>query len=254
VSENRRRLRIDLAYDGTDFAGWQLQPGQRSVQGVLEHALGRLDGDRPVRARAAGRTDAGVHARGQVVDALVVTREADADLLHALRRMLPRDLRPTALATVDLEFHARYHALSKTYRYSLDLAPHADPFRARYALHRPGPLDLDAVERALRLLPGRRDWSGFAGAASTVEDHVRHLTRASLERPERDVATLTFTANGFLNYMVRNLVGTLLEIATGRRPPEDVVQILESRDRTLAGPTAPARGLCLERVVYPGDT
>ena len=248
-----RRLRIDLAYDGTDFAGWQVQKGLRTVQGVLEDALRRVHGDRPVRVHAAGRSDAGVHARGQVAHCDVEVATADEDLAHALHRLLPPDVRPLGVGTVEPTFHARHDARWKTYRYRLDLSRYGDPFGLRYALHYPRPLAVEAMRQGMRLLPGRRDWSSFAGAACRVTDRVRKLTCAELEIPRRDVAWLTFTADGFLNYMVRNLVGTLLDIGRGHLPPERISEILASGDRTLAGVTAPPRGLCLERVLYDGD-
>jgi len=235
VSVPRRRIRLDLAYDGTDFAGWQVQPDQRTVQGELERVLTRIHGDEPVRIRGAGRTDAGVHARGQVADFEIGTILDDADLAYTLRRMLPSDVRPVRSATVDAGFHSRKQAVGKTYRYTLDLSPNGDPFLSRFAVHWPYALDLDAVERALGHLPGRRDWSGFTAAGCTVVDRVRRLTEARLEQDVADRVTLVFSAEGFL---------------AGRVPVETIEQVLATRDRTQAGPTAPARGLCLSRVDY----
>lgn len=245
-----RRIRLDLAYDGTDFLGWQVQPSGRTVQGTVEEALCRLHGGRAVRVRGAGRTDAGVHARGQVADAEVGTSLEDAEILSALQALLPRDVRPTAVRTTAGSFDARRDAVSKTYRYVLDRSRHADPFLARFALHIPHPLDEAAVTDALARLPGTRDWSGFTGAACPCADRVRTLIEASLARPSPGLSVFSFTADGFLNHMVRNLVGTLLEIARGRFIPDQVDDILASKDRRLAGPTAPARGLCLRRVEY----
>lgn len=248
-----RRIRVDLAYDGTDFAGWQSQPGLRTVQGSLEAALSRLAGGGRVRVRGAGRTDAGVHARGQVADARVETPLDDARLLGALHALLPADVRALRVRTVDDQFDARRDATSKTYRYWLDRTPHGDPFLRRFALHEPRSLDADAIREALAALRGRRDWSAFAGAACTAEDRVRNVTEASLEASNPSLWALTFTADGFLNHMVRNLVGTLLEIGRGRVSASRIAAILESGDRRLAGPAAPARGLVLERVSYPAD-
>lgn len=250
-----RRIRIDLAYDGTDFAGWQIQPEARTVQGVVTSTLALLEGnDARITVRGAGRTDAGVHARAQVCDAWIATRLSDRALLHAFASMLPADVRPVALSTVEPDFHSQHDALSKTYRYWLDRSAMGDPFSARYALHHPAQLDHDALAAALALLPGRRDWSAFTGAACTVDDRVRTLGEASYEEPRRGVGVFTFTADGFLTHMVRNLVGTLLDVARGRIVPARIAEILLAQDRRLAGATAPAHGLVLERVRYPDES
>jgi tRNA pseudouridine38-40 synthase len=248
-----RNVRLDLAYDGTAFTGWQVQPGRRTVQGTLEAALSRLQGGEPVRLRAAGRTDAGVHARGQVADGLVRSRLEDAGLARALACILPTDVAVLRVRTVPHSFHSRRDARAKTYAYRLDLTAHGDPFLARFAWHHPWPLDHERLAAALARLPGRRDWSGFAGAASTAASHVRCLSEARHEVVGGAEARFEFRADGFLNHMVRNLVGTLVEIASGRMPPERLDRILAEGDRRLAGPTAPARGLCLERVAYGDD-
>jgi len=253
VSAEPRRIRLDLAYDGTGFAGWQLQPGVRTVQGDLEAALSRLQGERPVRIRGAGRTDAGVHARAQVADCEIETELDDDDIGYALRRILPVDLRPCRVRTVSKDFHARNSARSKTYAYHLDVSAAGDPFRARYALHQPRPLDRDALEEALNRLPGRRDWSGFVGTLNGLRNTVRELTAVSVSTPSDSELVLRFTADGFLYHMVRNLVGTLLEVGLGRREPDHVLHVLARRDRTLGGPTAAPHGLFLESVLYDED-
>lgn len=250
MSTKRRRIRLELAYDGTDFAGWQKQPGQRTVQGVLETELTRISGDESVTVRGAGRTDAGVHARCQVADCEVNGRMDDEQLAHTLRSVLPPDLRPLLIRTVPGSFHSRRSARSKSYRYSIDRSRAGDPFVARYALHHPRGLDFAAMRRGLAMLPGKRDWSGFTAAACEIENRVRTLEEASLELPDSETAWLNFRADGFLTYMVRNLVGTLLEIGRGRMPEKRILEILDSGDRSLAGPTAAARGLCLQQVNY----
>jgi tRNA pseudouridine38-40 synthase len=245
-----RRVRIDLAYDGTAYAGWQVQPGVRTVQGVVEDALSRINGGRLSRLCGAGRTDSGAHARGQVADALVATRYDDEGLMQALSHMLPEDVRPRRVLTVDGSFHAQHDAKSKTYRYLIDTSAAGDPWRRRYAMAFPRSFDSAAVDAALELIPGRRDWSGFTGSACRVEDRVRTITEARRVVLRPELQAFVFTADGFLTHMVRNLVGTLLEIGRRRMEPERIEEIVSLRDRRRAGPTAPARGLCLTRVVY----
>ena len=245
-----RRIRIDLAYDGTDFAGWQVQRAQRTVQGELERTLIELQGGEPVSVCGAGRTDAGVHASHQVADCRILSRLDDRTLAHALRCMLPPDVRPRTVTTMPAEFHARRDARSKTYSYRLDTSRHGDPFAARYALHEPRALDLVLVRRALELLPGRRDWSGFTASACDKVDRVRTLYEAQLERPAPERLHFVFRADGFLHHMVRNLVGTLLEVGAGTMAVNSIAEILAHGDRGLAAPTAAARGLFLTRVSY----
>lgn len=252
MTRSARRVRIVLAYDGTAYAGWQIQPERPTVQGVIRDALARIQGSGAVQVRGAGRTDAGVHAAGQVADAEIRSRLGDDDLRHALRRVLPRDIRPRDVRTVDPSFHSQYLARSKTYVYRVDRTRDGDPFVARYAANEPRELDLDAVQDGLRRLPGTRDWTGFAGSACDKDDRVRTLTEASWSAAAPGVLSFRFTADGFLTHMVRNIVGTLLEVGTGRFRPERVDEILERRDRTLGGTVAPARGLCLLRVRYDG--
>ena len=239
-----------LAYDGTGFAGWQVQPGLRTVQGDLIAILTRLQGGGKISLRGAGRTDAGVHAEGQVADCLIKCRLADRDLLFALRRMLPEDLRPIVLDTVPAGFHSQHMAREKTYRYVLDHSAHADPFVARTSCHCPGPLDFGAMEAALSRLPGRRDWSGFAGVATPAGTRVRNLTLAELKRESELRTTFRFRSDGFLNHMVRNMVGAVLEIGSGRFGVERIDEILYTGNRYLAGKIAPSRALTLESVDY----
>jgi len=245
-----RRVRIDLAYDGTAYNGWQLQPGQPTVQGVLEAALTRLHGGTRVRVRGAGRTDAGVHARDQVADALVSETHSDSSLEKALLAILPEDVRVQRVATVDDAFHAQHDVVAKTYAYTLDRSRTGDPFLARFALHEPRPLDEDAIDEAMAWLPGTRDWSGFTGSACTKGDRVRTLTVAQRRTIRTGVDAFLFTADGFLTHMVRNLVGTLLAVGLGRMDHSRIAAVVEARDRSLAAATAPPHGLCLWRVIY----
>jgi tRNA pseudouridine38-40 synthase len=245
-----RRVRIDLAYDGTSFSGWQVQPGRRTVQGVLEDALARVHGGARVAVRGAGRTDAGVHARGQVADARVSGRHDDAGLARALRALVPADVAVLRVGSVPDAFHARASASGKTYAYLVDRSPAADPFLSRYALHAPFPVDHAAIDAALEALPGRHDFGGFCSAATVVGSRVRHLERAERTAVREGLDLYRFTANGFLMHMVRILVGTLLDVGRGRFGPERIGEVLLSGERSRAGATAPPHGLCLERVAY----
>jgi tRNA pseudouridine38-40 synthase len=245
-----RRVRIDLAYDGGAYAGWQLQPDSVTVQGLVEDALTLMHDGQRVALRGAGRTDSGAHAKGQVADAWVTTGCDDLRLFRSLARMLPSDIRPQRVLTVNPNFHARHDARSKTYRYLIDQSPSGDPFNRRYALAWHQRVADSALDAALALLPGTRDWSGFTGSACTVRERTRTMIAARRVPIRPGLFALEFTADGFLTHMVRNLVGTLLEIARGRMEPRSIDEILATGDRRQAGPTAPAHGLCLERIEY----
>jgi tRNA pseudouridine38-40 synthase len=244
-----RRVRIDLAYDGTAYAGWQIQPRADTVQQVVEAALSQLHAGRRVPLRAAGRTDSGAHARGQVADALVSVRGGDDALLSALAGMLPEDVRARRVLTVAPAFNARHDAREKTYRYLLERPP-GDPFRMRFVSALPLFWDEPAVDAALALLPGTKDWSGFTGSACRIDDRTRTMLVARRVVLRPGLQAFDFTADGFLTHMVRNIVGTLIEVGRGKIGAERISEVLATNDRRRAGPTAPAKGLCLERVVY----
>jgi tRNA pseudouridine38-40 synthase len=241
-----RNYKVVLSYDGTDFRGWQRQPGERTVQGVCEEAVFKITGKK-VTVHGAGRTDAGVHALAQVANFRAATRLDDPDLVRALNAVLPWDLRIAALEQAAPEFHARKSALAKTYRYRIVRSPLISPFDFRYALHWPYPLDLAAMRRAAPLFLRTADFTAFS--SNRERGPVRTVRRSELRR-RGDEVLFTIEAEGFLRYMVRTIVGTLLEIGRGRCRPERVEEIFAGRDRTQAGPTAPAKGLCLVRVDY----
>ena len=245
---------ITLAYDGTDFEGWQLQgrPGARTVQAELERVLAVLDG-RPVRVAGAGRTDAGVHALGQVVS-FELTRALDAiDLTRALNGLLPPDARVLATALVAPEFHARRSALSKVYRYTLDVGGIQLPTRRRYASHTPHALDAASVSAAAAIFVGRHDFRSLMSSGGSVRTTERTITRSEARF---DGSTLVYEveADGFLRKMVRSLVGGLVAVGRGRISPPDLRDALEKRDRRSWPGPAEARGLTLVRVVYPGPS
>jgi tRNA pseudouridine38-40 synthase len=242
--------KIVLAYDGTDFRGWQRQPGERTVQGALEDAVFKITRKRTA-ANGAGRTDAGVHARGQVAHFRVVTRLKDEDLFRALNAVLPWDIRILHLERAGPDFHARKSARSKVYEYRIVHAPRVAPFDFRYALHWPYPLDLRAMRAAAPLFVRKADFTAFSSNRERIP--VRTVRRSEI-RKKGDEVIYTIEADGFLRYMVRTIVGTLLEVGRGKLAPGDVEEIFRRKDRLLAGPTAPAKGLCLVRVGYKSRT
>jgi len=252
LREPTGRLALVLAYQGTAYAGWQRQPNGLTVQQVVEEALGRVCGQGVV-VHAAGRTDAGVHARGQVVHAEAETRLAPDELQRALNALLPGDVLVRAGGWVDPEFHARYSARRKTYRYVIQTGRQRPLFDRHLVWHHPRVLDLAALAAATRELLGRRDFSTFAGAGSEVKSHVREIYAAGWESPTPDRLLFTVTADGFLRTMVRSIVGTLVQVGEGRFTPGALSDIVASRERSRAGPTAPARGLWLMNVDYGGE-
>ena len=246
--------RLTLAYDGTDFAGWQVQerpegPRARTVQGELEAALSRLAGDAPVRVAGAGRTDAGVHALGQVASFELPRDLEPAALLRALNGMLPPDVRVVDAALAPPGFHARKSALAKLYRYELDTGPLQIPTRRRNAGHVPWTLDETAVRAAAALFVGRHDFASLASAGGSARTTVRTITRSQVEF---EGATLTYAveADGFLRKMVRSLVGALIEAGRGAVTLDELRRAMAARDRRAWPKPAPACGLTLVRVDY----
>ncbi|HTO08517.1 MAG TPA: tRNA pseudouridine(38-40) synthase TruA [Myxococcota bacterium] len=245
------RLRMTLEYDGTDFAGFQLQPDARTVQGVVEAAIAEITREQR-RLIPAGRTDAGVHARGQVAHFDSDTRLSPPDLQRSLNAVLPRDVAVLQLADARPDFDARRDARAKLYVYRILNRPEPSPLRARTHLHLRAPLDLAAMAEAAKSLLGSHDFSAFRGAPGGVPED--ESPRRSLDRLELvgrgDEISIEAEGRSFLRHMVRNIAGTLVEVGQGRRPPSEVAEVLASRDRARAGPTAAAHGLCLERVSY----
>lgn len=244
-----RNIKFTLAYDGTDFCGFQRQAqGERTVQGVLEKALGRLAGSVP-KLFAAGRTDSGVHAQGQVVNFKTASRIPPERWTAAVNSCLPPDLVVWEAEEVPPEFHARYAAKSKTYQYIVSRRRWPDVFLRRYSYHRPRALDIEVLRAAAALLVGEHDFQGFAAAGSTVRTTVRRLYRVEIEE-QREEVYFTFKGNGFLYKMVRNMVGALLLVGEGKKAPELIREILTKGKRELAGTTAPPEGLTLLAVDY----
>jgi tRNA pseudouridine38-40 synthase len=247
----RRTLALTLAYEGTAFAGWQRQPGLRTVQAVIEEALAAIE-ERPVTLVAAGRTDAGVHARAQVASADVVNGLAPAVLLRALNVRLPDDVRVVAVADAPPGFDARRAATAKRYQYTIAVGADPGPFVRRLVWHVPQRLDTTAMAAAAAMLVGEHDFAAFQASGGDVRTSVRRLLVSRLVEQAGTPRYLRYqvTGTGFLRHMVRNIVGTLVDIGKGRWPPEEMAAILASRTRRRAGRTAPAQGLVLERVIY----
>jgi tRNA pseudouridine38-40 synthase len=246
--------KLTLQYDGTDFHGWQVQGEGRTVQGELARVLALIEG-RAVTVHGSGRTDAGVHAEGQVAS-VRLTREIGPEKLRAaLNGNLAPDVRVIAAERAADDFHARYSARGKTYRYRIFNAPVASPFWFRYALHDARPLDLERMRACAALLVGPHDWTAFSAAQAEAETRVRTVTGLEVserwdERGQGRLIEIEVSADGFLRYMVRSIAGTLLEVGRGRMSEERVERALRTGERRLVGPTAPARGLTLMRVQY----
>ena len=254
------RLRLLVAYDGEGFRGFAPNPGVRTVAGVLADALERRLGYQ-VQLTCAGRTDAGVHARGQVVSLDVSDGDASPErlgaLCKALNRMCGPDVAVLAAERAPEGFDARFGASSRTYCYTVWNAPEPDVFRRGYAWHVPEPLDLQAMNEAAGAFPGEHDFASFCSRAEQViggevrvAPTVRRVIEARWSRPEPHLLQFRIVANSFCRQMVRSIVGTLVEVGRGRRRPGDMERILVSRDRAVAGAVAPPHGLCLESVGY----
>lgn len=241
-----QNYKLILSYDGTDYHGWQRQPDKKTIQGVLEKALFEIF-RKTIPVIGAGRTDAGVHAAGQVAHFRAKTSLKEDELFRALNSLLPRDIRIQSLSVVSPDFHARKTARSKTYQYRILNTPDLSPFLMRYTFQWTSPLDLESMHKAAKLFIRKDDFTPFS--SNRFLHPVRHVTASEIETRGKEVL-YTVEANGFLRYMVRTMVGTLLEVGKGRMDPEEIDKIFKERKRVLAGPTAPARGLCLLKVSY----
>lgn len=249
----RDRIKFEIAYDGTDFAGWQVQPGKRTVQGEIEDRLQRLYVNQPVRIHASGRTDAGVHALRQVASFSPPERPAipPENLCVALNNSLPSAVRIRSAVFAESDFHARYSAVGKAYTYVINREERL-PFLDRYSWHSPGCVDLKSVRRAAKMLTGEHDFAAFVTKSSKMDSTVREVFEIGVAE-RSGLLLLTFVGSGFLYKMVRGLTGALVAAGEGRKTPAEIADILESRCSVDSVPPAPARGLFLNRVFYDAD-
>lgn len=244
-----RRVRMTLSYDGSAYLGFQVQRDGPTIQSVTEEALSRLLQE-PVKLRAAGRTDAGVHALEQVVDFGDSGTRPLETVVRGGNALLPADIRILSAHEAPGTFNARSDAKGKEYRYFLYLSPVASPFFSRYAWHLEKPLYLERMREALGILVGEHDFSSFRGQGCTAKTTVRTIHRAELRENVNAVFCISIAGTGFLRHMVRNIVGTMVDVGKGKIPPERVRELFSLRKRAEAGPTAPAHGLFLWGVRY----
>ena len=257
-----RNIKCTIAYDGTDFSGWQAQPGKSTVQGALAEVLEKLT-QRRLMIYAAGRTDAGVHAAGQVIN-FKTQLELTADgVQHALNALLPPSIRVNAAEEVSPDFHSRWDALAKTYRYRIYRGPVVPPFVCKYVLHYPYELNFEAMAEAARYFIGEHDFTSFAASTGSEEDDLERITNRTIYRSEllrmqgaesrisADEWVYVVRGKSFMRHMVRKMVGTLVEVGRGKLASAGIPELFALRDRSKSGPTLPPHGLCLENVEYP---
>jgi tRNA pseudouridine38-40 synthase len=249
-----RNLKLTLSYDGSDFSGWQVQPDANTIQGTLASAIGRITGEN-VLPQGSGRTDAGVHALAQVATFATSSPIPAENFVKAINDVLPPSIRILEVAEVPADFHARKSAKAKTYRYRIYRGAICSPFFSRYVWHFPYPLDEDSMAEAAPLIAGEYDFTSFAavdperGRENGEVSNVRTIFSSQFVR-EGDELVYTVRGNGFLHHMVRNLLGTFILIGKGTLQLHDLQRILEARDRSAGGATAPASGLFLVEVEY----
>ncbi len=243
-----RNIAMVISYDGTDYHGWQIQPGLRTVENVLKEAIEKVV-NHPVTVIAGARTDAGVHAIGQVVNFRTDSQIPTENIQKGVNTFLPNDVRVSICTEVDLKFNARSHAKSKTYVYVIHNSKTQSPFFFRYSHYVPHPLDVDFMDALSKHLLGKKDFSAFKKKDEFYKSTEREIIRAGVKKIG-DFVYFICEGTGFMRYMVRNIVGTLLLGGLGKITEEDFLRIVESKNRDMAGPTAPAKGLFLKKITY----
>ncbi|MDD6148240.1 MAG: tRNA pseudouridine(38-40) synthase TruA [Lachnospiraceae bacterium] len=255
-----QNYKLKIAYDGTRYFGWEHQPGKETIQGKIETVLARMCGldlvdrdfmepDCPIQLIGAGRTDAGVHARAMIANVVLDTHMNCDEIRDYMNRYLPDDIAIQEVREASDRFHVRYKAQGKTYQYTLFDGPVKPVFNRKYYTYLDTPIDTDRMIAAAKILEGEHDWKSFCGNSRMKKSTVRNVDRIEVRR-SKGYIYVTVHGTGFLQNMVRIIVGTLIEVGYGRMDPEDMETILEKKDRKLAGPTAPAKGLCLLQVDY----
>jgi tRNA pseudouridine38-40 synthase len=244
-----RTLKLTVAYDGTNYVGWQRQINGLSIQQILEEAFAPLDGGRAPTIAGAGRTDAGVHALGQVASVHVDIDLAASAVQRALNVRLPQDIRVLGVVDATPGFHAQFHSTGKSYRYRIATTAVLSPFDRWFVWHAPGPRNVEAMQRAAGHFIGRHDFASFQPAGSPVRDTVRTIERLAVRDAGGEIV-IDIEGDGFLRHMVRIIAGTLADVGGGARGPDTISDVLRARDRRAAGPTLPAAGLTLVSVRY----
>jgi tRNA pseudouridine38-40 synthase len=243
-----RQICLVLEYEGTEYHGWQRQPELTTIQEIIENTLGRITGEKTT-IMAAGRTDAGVHALGQVAAFRTGSRLTPGEFRRALNALLPQDIRIKEAAEVSFDFHPQFRALKKTYLYIILNRPSPTALIHHRCWHISRPLKVKEMREGALFLVGRHDFSSFMSSSGTTRSQIRHMTRCEIQE-KGSLIELWFEADGFLKNMVRNMVGTLVDIGLGRYPPGEMEEILEAGDRRRAGPCAPPHGLYLVSIDY----
>lgn len=244
-----RNIMIEIEYDGTNYNGWQIQPNGITIQQRIMEAVKKLTKE-DVVINGSGRTDAKVHAKGQVANFYTASKIPTERLAIAINHFLPRDISILESREVSYDFHAQYWAKEKQYSYQIYNRPQRSALLRNYSYHIPYPLEIDEMQKAAKLLLGTHDFRGFMSSGSSVKDTIRKITAIQIKRDE-DSIWITFRGNGFLYNMVRIMVGTLVEIGSGRKSIDTVKEALEQGERKKAGHTAPPQGLFLDKVFYP---
>ena len=242
---------MTFSYDGSNFNGYQKQPDKRTIQGEIENVLKEINGGKDVSIYSSGRTDAGVHALNQRAHFSMDIDISPERLIKGMNSLLPSDIYVKNISVVEEEFHARFSANGKEYIYKINMGEY-DPLERNYVFQYCRKLDLIAMERGLKYLEGEHNFKSFTKCDDEILDYVRKISETSITRDSKDInkIVISFVGTGFLRYMVRNMVGLLIEIGEGKRKPEDVMEILRAEDRKVAGKTAPSCGLYLKNVFY----